>query len=213
MTTLNVGKARLILDPAEKEVLSGYRETDGRTALARGVLEYLEAQEIEMPGGFKISIKKIYTDWPEQEDEVEYPAMTAVPEGEAEYANASFTPAVDPTQQLATPDGRFPVKWCEIEQRLRLELHTTAPKAREALTAMCEDAFVPVDYMYGFKLQLPFYFNAFAVYEPLSVGRPDNADDAKERTRISVFYLHGHLSLYRPQSYTLIKPELVLKVT
>lgn len=203
----------LVVDPSQPEKLTANRETDGRTALARGVLEYLQQQVIEMPGGLKMRLENVYPEWPEQEDQVTYPAMTAVPEGEAEYDICGFTPNIDPTERLATPDGRFPVKWCEISQRIRLELHCTFPKARQALTAMCEEAFSPVDYMFGFKLRLPFYFNTYAVYEPLSVGYPDTAETAQERLRITYFYLRGHLPLYRLQTFPLFKPELEVEVT
>ncbi len=48
---------------------------------------------------------------------------------------------------------------------LTLDVYTSDPVERSVLTAGLEDAMNPVDWRYGFFLDLPYYFGARASYD------------------------------------------------
>ena len=201
-------RTRLVVDPTEREILTANREMDTRSALCRGLVEYLQNNSIQMPGGRLLTLKNVYTTIPDVEQKVTYPAVTAVPEGAGEYVGKSLTPALNPANRIKTPDGRWPTVWAEYRQDIRLELATNDPKEREGLTAMIEDLFMPVDWMMGFRLILPHYYSAVAHYEPLRMAYQDGADTAAERLRVTYFYVRAHVGAIRLLGRPLITPKL-----
>lgn len=202
----------LVVDPAAPEILTGYREVDARTALARGLVEFLRPMVINLPGGRQLGFGAGYWDWPEAEDEAVYPALTVVPEGDGEYAASSLTPVLDAKNRLQAPDGRWPFHSAELTQPLRLEVHCNDPRARQGLSMLIEDAFAPVDWMTGFKLKLPFYFGAHAHYEPLGIGLPDTPEAAQERARVVYFRFSANVSVIVLRAYPGFRPQIVTSV-
>jgi hypothetical protein len=71
------------------------------------------------------------------------------------------------------------------------------PVERMALVAMLEDAFDPVDWMTGFVLELPHYFNERATFEKTGMDYIDGPMPAHRRMRAARFQLTGHCSQFR----------------
>ncbi len=189
----------LVKDPYQQPVLTSVRDTDTHTAMARGLAEYLGQQTIEV-GGRKLQLTT-YTTWAEPENQVTYPA--AAIGAEAGIYDRSFTPTVVETLDK---DARLVVT-SEFSQNMLVDVWATDPKERSYLTAMVEEALNPVEWMYGFRLILPFYHGATAVYEMLSSQYLDSSDDALAKYRRSQFTVRGTITAYRVLSFPAARPS------
>ena len=205
-------RTRLVLAPTEKEALTRFNDScDSRTAVCRGVMEYIQDLKVQAVGGRYLTIASANETWAQAEQQAQYPSIAVVPEGEGEYQATTFTSALGP--QIGQPDGRWLSGRGTFSQELRIELYTNDPKSRAAMSYAIEQAFAPVDWMYGFRLVLPHYFNAIAVYEPLKISYPDTAETAIERLRTVVYHVSAQVSLLALRSYPTLKPELRVEVT
>lgn len=189
----------LVRDPSTAPQLTGYRETDAHTALARGLAEYLGQQSIEI-GGRKLQLTT-YTTWAEPEDQVRYPAL--VVGGETGIYSRGFTPSLQTTIQN---DVRL-MAVTEFEQDLNLEIWATDPKERAYLGTMVEEALNPVDWMYGMRLLLPFYHGAPATYQLMSSQYVDSSDDAMAKYRRVQFTVRGNVTVYRLLDFPAAHPR------
>lgn len=174
------GKTRLITQAGDLEVLSGIQLTDARTAMCRGVQEYLQTLSTPWVGGRDLRFEKVLHTWAQSEDPAVYPSACVYAPGPGTYDASSYTSAlknvdIGPNQYLRKP--------CELMLDLIVEIYCTAPDERVAISAMMENALNPGDFMYGFLLELPHYFNTRAIYEPTSHEYADEAGDAKRRIR------------------------------
>lgn len=192
----------LVTDPEQRNALTGYRETDAHTAMARGLAEYLGQQSIEING--RRVQATAYTTWAEPEDAVRYPAV-AVGAAAGTY-DRGFTPSY---QTTIDKDIRL-IAVSEFAQDLQLELWATDPRERSYLTAMIEEALNPVDWMYGMRLVLPFYHNAVATYELLTSQYIDSSEDAMAKYRRTQFTVRGNMTTYRLLNFPTAKPRLEL---
>ena len=195
----------LVREPQTQLHLTGYRETDAHTAMARGLAEYLGQQSIEV-GGRKLQLTT-YTTWAEPEDAIRYPAA-AVGANVGAY-DRSFTP-----QLVETVDKKTRlVAFSSFVQELTVEVWATDPKERSYLTAMVEEALNPVEWMYGMRLVLPFYHGTVATYELLSSQYLDSSDDAMAKYRRVQFTLNGNVTTYRLLDFPDSNPRLRLDVS
>lgn len=179
----------LVAEPTYHVDLTGYRETDVHTAMARGLAEYLAQQSVEI-GGRKLSLTT-YNTWAEPEANVAYPAA-AIGAGPGLY-DRNLTPNI---VQTLTGQQRL-VSVTEFSQELTIDLWATDPKERLYLVAMIEEALNPVEWMYGFRLVLPFYHGTTAVYELLTSQYQDSSDDAMANYRRAAFTVRGTTTAYR----------------
>lgn len=192
----------LVRDPNTANQLTGYRETDTHTAMARGLAEYLAQQSIEI-GGRKLQLTT-YTTWAEPEAQVSYPA--AAIGADAGIYDRSLVPSI---VQTLDKDLRL-VAFSEFSQELTVDLWATDPKERLYLVAMIEEALNPVEWMYGMRLILPFYHSATAVYELLSSQYVDSSDDALAKYRRALFTVRSTITAYRTLSFPSANPRLQL---
>lgn len=192
--------ASLVLDPNQEMQLTGYRETDAHTAMARGLAEYLSQQTIEV-GGRKLQLTT-YSTWAEPEAQVSYPA--AAIGGEGGVYDRGFTPNV-----VQTVDGKTRLMAVsEFVQDLQIDLWATDPKERLFLAAMIEEALNPVDWMYGMRLVLPFYYGTTATFEMLGSQYTDSSDDAMAKYRRALFTVRGNMTTYRLLNFPAATPRL-----
>ncbi len=190
----------LVTDPDMGMQLTGYRETDAHTAMARGLAEYLSQQTIEV-GGRKLQLKT-YSTWAEPEDQVSYPA--AAIGAEAGTYDRGFTP-----NYVQTVDAKVRlIAVSEFVQDLQIDLWATDPKERLFLSAMIEEVLNPVEWMYGMRLVLPFYHNTIASYELLGSQYTDTSDDAMAKYRRAQFTVRGNMTTYRLLNFPTATPRL-----
>jgi len=188
--------ARLITSATDSQILSYVRTTDARTALARGLQEYLQTLQIIWEGGRLVAFRDVKVAWASVEDPTVYPSAVLVGAEPATYEANSFVPQLVRVQE--GENSRYIRQASEMMQSFQLILWTTDPVERMALTAMVEDALSPAEFMYGLRLELPYYWNVRATYSPLSVIYDDNAADAQRRWRRAVITVTGHIPQMRP---------------
>lgn len=167
---------RLIAKPGDRRVPTPFRTTDATTALTRGLAEYVAPLVIAVPGGRTLSFASSFDAWAQPEDEADYPSFIAYTnDTDGEYDKARLTPAVTNHRY---PDGTYEVVGAELGVDVKCEVWATDPEARAALCLMVEEAFAPVEWMYGFRLELPHYFGQRATFEPGRITYLGDAPDA-----------------------------------
>lgn len=188
LTPLVAGPSSLVTDPRTKQVWTLTRETDARTALTRGLAEYLSGLSIEWESGRECRLVKVLEVWSESEDPVMYPAAVIYAVDPGEYDASKLTPE---TVELPDTENQCIRLSAEFSQTIVVEVWANDPQERMALVAMLEDAFDPVDWMTGFRLDLPHYHGARATFEKLTLSYEDDADEARRGWRRAIFTLQG----------------------
>jgi hypothetical protein len=194
--------------------LTAIRECDAVTALKRGLKEYLEQVYLDVEG-VRVRFQQVHDVWADTDQVAQYPSAVVMAADEATYDYSSFTPVLDPLRLVSqvVVNGAEPanmrsylVKYAEVEAKLALEIHCSSPAERVQVQMMLEDALNPVDWMYGFKLDLPHYFNQRAVYEPMTSQMLDSEGDARRRWRPGTVFLAGQVSLLRVRALPQFQP-------
>jgi hypothetical protein len=210
--TEKVGRSCLITDRKTQAVFTSNKETDARTALKRGLQEYLMGLSYIAVGGRKVSFQEVYDVWPDHEDKAVFPSAIVYSIGDGLYDASSFTPTI--SSRCVTNDGFYLAKYAEYSVDLRVEYWANDPEERVALTIMLEDALNPVDWMNGAKIQLPHYHNQFAIYELKTNNFPDSESDVLSRTRKAYMTLAGQVSAVRCTEVTkLVEVRRTVTVT
>jgi hypothetical protein len=181
------GGTRLITEPRTLQVWSNRRETDARTAMARGLTEYLRSLSIELDGGRALKFTTVVDTWAEGEVMAVYPSAAVHSEESGMYEVSALTPQINEAQ----PDGRYFTVSRSLRQQFLVDVWCTGPKERMALAAMLEDASDPVEWMGGFLLELPHYHNARAQFDAFSGQYMDVEADAAQRYRRFAFVVTG----------------------
>lgn len=201
------GKARLIESSSDPMRFTAEVRESPRAALTRGLAEYVEQLTFNAFGGRLMRFKRTLSAYPDTEvGPASFPACIVSTPGGGEYEARSLTPSVNPGLRLPAPDGRYIVATADYSHDVELELWATDNAERDALVQMLEQAFMPVLYRSGFALELPFYFNARAVYLLKSLQLTDSEDDAVKRYRKATFTLSAVLPLLRLVSLPDAKP-------
>lgn len=192
------GRTRLITRTKDKEVLTAARETDARTAITRGLREYMEQLTVEFPGGRSRRLLRVLESWGEPEVPTAFPSAVVYAGEDGNYEASDFTPQ---TVYVAASPLRQPGftirKVAEFAIPLTVEVWCTDPVERMQLVGMLEDAFDPVEWQSGFVLELPHYHGARALFEKTSSRYVDTAEKSMQRWRNAVFQLTGTVAQYR----------------
>lgn len=171
-------RTRLITNPRDKRVPTNSRETDATTALTRGVAEYVAQQSIAAAGGRALRFVSSFDTWAQPEDGACYPAFVAYTHDvDGGYSDANMSPH---TVNHRYPNGTYEVGGSELVIEMKCEVWATDPEERMALVLMLEEAFAPVEWMEGFRLELPHYFNQRASFLPGKVTYLGDAADAMD---------------------------------
>ena len=186
------GRARLISDVNDSSILHYSRSEDARSALARGIQEYIAGLSIEWIGGRSLEFRHVLTSWAEPEDPKVYPSAVIVAGVPMDYEDESLTPKTEHCL------GGYVRSVAGCRQRFELLIWTTDPQERKGIVTMLEDALDPVDWMTGIRLELPYYFNSRATYEKKSLYYIDDADSALKRWRRAVITIVGSMPQYVP---------------
>lgn len=211
------GLTTLIKFPYEpKEALTANRECDAVTAVKRGLREYLEQAYLDVYG-VRFAFARVLDVWAEPEGgTIDYPSAVVMTSGEASFDAAGFTPHLNivPVINEDEPAGKktYLIKYAEAVVPLVIELHTTSPEERINAAMLLEDVLNPVDWMYGFKLRLPHYFNQVAVFEPATAQMLDSEGDARRRFRPGSVILQAQVSLVRPRALPGLQTRVVVDV-
>jgi hypothetical protein len=194
-TSVDGLRARVVLDPDDLQVLSFVRTEDARTALSRGLAEYLAEQSVVWEGGRLLAFARVTSVWADQEVPAKYPSAAVVAVEDATYDASNLTPVL-----VQAEDGtkRYLRQAAELMQKFALTVWAADSKERTGCVALCEDALEPAEFMTGLRLELPYYWNARATYEKVSLSYEDSAADAHRRWRKAVISVTASVPQYRP---------------
>ncbi len=191
------GEARLITDPNDREVLTARVEVDARTALTRALKEYLEQLSIVDRGGAEHRLKQVVEVWAEPMEVAVMPSAAIYGAARGTWDASSFTPSLNPSQRLPDPDGRYVIKPCEYVQDLVIDVWASTPAVRSILASMIEKELSPVEWMYGMRIEVPYYHGARAVFEPRYADYQDSEPDAPKNWRRALLVVTGRIPVVR----------------
>lgn len=185
--------SRLVDRADYRQVFIDHRETDTRTALTRGLAEYLETLVIDWAGGRQSRFVKVFQAWAEPESVIEYPSAVVYATDRGDYQDS----VLSPTTILIPGTRTYLREVAEVKLSLTIEVWATDPRERMALTAMLEDALDPHEYMTGLRLELPHYYNQRATYEKMAMSYEDAPESAQRRWRKAIFTVDGNITQLR----------------
>lgn len=184
---------RLIWNPEELQVISLRRETDVRTAITLGLAEYLRTLTMPWKGGHHVQFARVLETWAQTEVPAQYPSACVYALDPGQYDASSFTPVYKTT----VVDGVGVMQTCEFVLQCTVEIWSTDPDERVRLVSMVEDAFNPVDWMYGFRLEFPHYHNMRSDFSPESLMYVEDSDEAQRRYRKVLMTVTGRCPVVR----------------
>ena len=187
MKNLDGMRMRLITDPRDREKTTFVRQCDCRTAVARGLKEYIEDLSIDWTNGKHLAFTEVLEVWGDEVNPADMKQSCVVNGvGEGTYLDTQLSPTLqrceDGTNRVVKIVGEF-------EQEFDVLIWSDTPTNRVALVSMVEDALDPVDWMCGMRLELPFFFGARATYDSANVVYIDTADDAQKRYRVASIHV------------------------
>lgn len=193
-------EARLITEPVYTVKHTTVCLTDERSALSRGLFEYLSSNLVgEITWADQTYNIKVYGQWAEQEQQARYPAVTIYSTDELTYdQDEADDQAMRNDEPIMVDDSNnaiFSIGECAV--RFVVECWANNPEERAAVVKIITDLLNPVTFMYGFRLVLPFYFNNVATFSLRGNLYIDNEQDAQRRYRKAVLSVQARMKHIR----------------
>lgn len=197
-------QAHLLLRRDEFPNFSAFRECDSRTALTRGLAQYL-SQVASVFGGRAARPVKVFDTYPGPDQIQVLPAIAVVSDQPLEYDTTNLTPSslyatnLPRAQSINPPQyvDQWLIQTSAVTTNLKAEIWCADPTERMALAMAIEDAMVPVAWMYGFRLALPFYFSAVAEYAGTSIEYLDDDQTIWQRYRRLAVRFDAEVPVYK----------------
>jgi hypothetical protein len=187
-----IGTARLISRPNDEQELTYLRQFDACGALGQALVDYFQTMDLAWWDGRQVSFHNVFSTWAEPEEPAVYPSLCVLRAGAAIYDADRFTPQ---TKRVKGGDIRLA---CELVQDFELHVWGENPEQLCSLVAGVEDMCEPVDFMTGFRLELPYYFSARATFEKLDVTYVEDPGDAQRGVRKAIIQLSGSVTQIVP---------------
>lgn len=156
--------AALVVDRSARVVYTTRCECDARTALSRAVADYVASLSIAGPGGRAVSLAAVHAEWAEPDERAVFPYACVDAAGDQAYDSNSFTPGVGLAPQVHLPPDTYLVHTSNLAVAMRVGVWATDNEERSAIVRALEDAMWPVEFMGGFRLDMPHYFGARAEF-------------------------------------------------
>ena len=199
----------LVLQSNDVEVLTAHAEMDATSALCRGLADYMRDTRTVAYGGRDLRWDHVAELWAPPETIGTKPAAAIYPGAPSSYDASKLSPAV----VGVTKDGFSLFVSCELVlDPLNVEVWSTDPEERGALCKMLEDAFSPVEWMYGFRLRLPHYHGAFADFAAKSVYYRDSEEEAMRGHRVAVIPITASVAVMRAQRLPMAQTRIEVSV-
>ena len=201
----------LVVNSEMREVLTARQDTDARTALSRGLAEYLRALVLDLDGGRRFRFESVRDTWAETEDVGLFPALTVMSVGDGVYDASRLTPSpASLANAVPGVPNTYVTTSAELCQDLQLEVWANDPVERMAAVMLLEEALSPVEWRYGCELVLPHYFGRHAGYSPQNVTYMDTEVDATRRMRRATMTVKGCLPVSRLVTLPVARPRVHL---
>lgn len=185
------GPAFLVRLPDTEATRTTVFEADAVASMQRGLKEYLERLSSQ-DSGAEVRFRSVDMTWAEPNEPAEYPAAAILLEGNPEYEADNLTPRVFEGDRM--PDGSYVEKRSEVTALFRIVAHTATPGERDLIARMLEDALAPVDWMYGFYVELPHYGGQRATFLPVRADYRDSAELARHGLRPVEVFVEGRVA-------------------
>jgi hypothetical protein len=192
------GPSRLITRQNTPLVLTLRQETDARTAMTRGMREYLEQLSMPWTNGTELQFRSVHETWASPEDDAQFPSASVYALEPLSYGlgdDASpFTP------QLRQVPGTSATVLCPTfgELRMLVEGWGQNSEQRMLVAAALEAALHPVEWMNGFWLDLPHYFGQRAKFSAETSNYGDDEENAHRGYRKVAFLVTGQIEVTYP---------------
>lgn len=188
-------RTTLVLTPAERVTYTPRVETDVRTAVTRGLAEYLETLGTEGIGRARtFRFARVLDTWAEAEEIGKFPSACVYAVGDLTYDASRMTPKVINEAKFTSPVTKktsYLAALSELSLELNVELYANDPVERMACVKLVEDGLNPVHWMYGARLVLPHYHGAHATYELMRCSYRDDSDGSQRRLRAASFSIQA----------------------
>jgi hypothetical protein len=201
---------QLVKVAATPYVLTTRRECDCRGALARGLAEYLTGLRADGPGGTSLRFQRAVDIWADPTEIAEYPSVVVKSDSAGSYAPLQMSPQVDRRNLLA--DGRYLVLLSNYATEFTLEVWCNDKRQRSVIAMMLEEELCPVEWMYGFKLNLPHYWGLRGSYEPLGSSYVEDPLAAMQGLWKFTTKLHATIPHVRPLGLPEASPRAVVEM-
>jgi len=199
------GETRLVLPGSLPDAPTARQDTDCRTALTRGMCEYLSQLVEPASGGALLRLRRAFETWAEAEDPAEYPAACVWSDQAGTYVGSKLSPSPAP-EDIIPETNAYVVQYAGFELTFYVDLWCTEPAERRAFVAMFERALNPLAGGYGFVLALPHYFNVRAQYELISTQYVDSEDEARKRIRRAIMTVKGSVPMLQLRTFPKARP-------
>ncbi|TXH50873.1 MAG: hypothetical protein E6Q97_19555 [Desulfurellales bacterium] len=173
-------KARLVEEAGDKLRPTQTREVSSIRGAVRALADYLRTLTFPVDGGQHTRFSVVREMKAEVEQDAKYPAAAVYPDGVIDYD--ADTGSLEQYQIQQFRDGGLYING-DVRTELSVHVWTDADFTRENILMCLEDAFNPVNWMTGFSLEMPFYYNLRADYLLLRVQYEDAPDDVQRRYR------------------------------
>jgi len=195
-----LGPTRLITQPHTRHYFNVQQETDARTALTRGLKEYIEQLSFTMLGR-DLRFKEVFATWADPNNIANYPSAAVHSPARGKYDASKYNVQMPNAQEkIWRTLGVYPVSSCEYNLDLTLTTWASDIVEREVLVAMLEQALNPLDWRYGLLLELPFYFNQRATYELMDGTYIDSEAESLASVHKADFMIRGCVPVTRVET-------------
>jgi len=202
-----------VLRPDVPPTITNRHETDARTALTRGLAMYLRGLEFDGGAGRILAFgNRVFESYADPEVQAAFPSALVSSDTPGTYDASRLTPG-EPVDRAQTNEGNALISTSEFVLDMVIDIWATEARSRVALVAGMEHALSPTDWMYGLRLDLPYYFGARAGYELQSVQYVDSEESATRRYRRASMVVSGRVPVYRFAAMQVARPRLTLDVT
>lgn len=192
--------------------LTNRHETDARTALTRGLAFYLRGLEFDGGAGRLLAFgNRVFESYADPEVQAAFPSALVSSDTPGTYDASRLTPGE--VERVQTSEGNYLLSTSEFVLEMVVDIWATENRSRMALVAGMEHALSPTEWMYGLRLDLPFYFGARAGYELQSVQYVDSEESATRRYRRASMVVSGRVPVYRFAALPSARARLNLDVT
>lgn len=184
-------------------------ETSAARAPIRALAEYLSSIEFaeSVNGSSKLAVSSDGKADPESL--ADYPAAAIFIDGPIRYVEEG---SVEPVTGAAVDSGQL-ILMGEVQASVLVHVWTNEDEHREIVLRALEDAFSPVEWMSGFELEMPHYYNCVASYQLVEITFEDSPDDVQRRYRKVTLQLMVKSPYARLFSLPTIKPRFQSEVS
>lgn len=188
--------ATLITDPTTRECITDRLECDAESAACRGLGQYLAM--VERPHrGRLMAFESAVESWPDIQDAGGGLPALGVWRG---TADGIYDRSIG--QRVERPTDRRPthtvVTWTDLTLTLAVEAWCTDKEERVGIRLLVEEALMPVHWLYGARLALPFYGGRHVEYTIETGSFQDDPNLIDAGIRRVVFGVRVVMPVWRP---------------